>query len=116
VNALSQPAGHPARRIAIFNREGGTMFAFAIDPWLRFGLGVLTGCWIGGVVGLGVALILAGRRLRQLELANTMLRAKLRVRDKSRQAGEGGGGPILVVPQGVNRPASAPLGRVASSR
>lgn len=93
------------------------MVAIAIYPWLRFGLGVLTGCWIGGAAGLGIALILAGRRIMQLEQANTMLRAKLRVRDKSRQSDDGGGsGPILVVPPNINRPASAPLGRVVAGR
>jgi hypothetical protein len=67
-------------------------------------------------VGLGAAFLLAGRRVLDLERANTMLRAKLRVRDKSRQSDEGGGGPILVVPPRVSRPASAPWGRAASGR
>jgi hypothetical protein len=92
------------------------MVAFALYPWLRFSLGILTGCWLGVVLGFGLALFLAGRRLQDLEQANTMLRTKLRVREKSRQSGSGGSGPILVVPPNVNRPASAPLGRVASGR
>jgi hypothetical protein len=92
------------------------MLAFVFYPWWRFGLGVLTGCWIGVAIGLGITLILAGRRIQQLEEANIMLRAKLRVRDKSRVSGSGGGGPILVVPPGMNRPASEPLTRAAAGR
>jgi hypothetical protein len=96
--------------------KGDVMLAFTLYPWLRFGLGILTGCWIGAAVGLGFALILAGRRIQQLEEANLMLRAKLRAREKTRQSGPGGVGPVLVVPPGVNRPASAPLGRAVAGR
>jgi hypothetical protein len=92
------------------------MVAFAVYPWLRFGFGVLTGCWIGTALGIGITLILAGRRIKELEQANSILRTKLRVRDRSRPSGPGGSGPILIVPPNVNRPASAPFGRVASGR
>ncbi|HTW48551.1 MAG TPA: hypothetical protein VMD92_11410 [Acidobacteriaceae bacterium] len=92
------------------------MLALGFYPWLRFGLGILAGCWIGSAVGLGIALMLAGRRIQQLEEINLMLRAKLRARDKERQSGPAGVGPVLVFPPGVNRPASSPLGRVAGGR
>jgi hypothetical protein len=92
------------------------MLGFAFYPWLRFGIGVLAGCWIGAAVGLGITLILVGRRIQQLEEANLMLRAKLRARDKARPSGTGGGGPVLVVPPGMNRPASSPLIRAAAGR
>ncbi|HTV14150.1 MAG TPA: hypothetical protein VME68_05510 [Acidobacteriaceae bacterium] len=92
------------------------MVAFAVYPWLRFGIGILTGCWIGTALGIGMTLIFAGRRIKDLEQANAVLRTKLRVRDKARATGTGGGGPVLIVPQNVHRPASVPLGRVASGR
>jgi hypothetical protein len=92
------------------------MSAFAFYPWLRFGFGLLTGIWVGVAGGFGIALVLAGRRIQLLQEANLMLRAKLRARDRSRPSGNGGAGPILVVPPGASRPASAPLRRAASGR
>jgi hypothetical protein len=92
------------------------MAAIAFYPWLRFAFGLLAGCWIGAAAGLGITLMLAGRRIQQLEEANLMLRAKLRAREKTRQPESGGAGPVLVLPSAVRRPASAPIGRVASGR
>jgi hypothetical protein len=91
------------------------MVALSLYPWLRFGFGILAGCWIGVALGFGIAAFLTGRRIQDLEEVNIMLRAKLRVRDKARQPGTGGG-PVLVVPPAVNRRASAPVGRVAGGR
>ena len=84
------------------------MALFDVHPWLRFGVGLLAGCWIGAAIGMGIALIFAGRRLKQLETANVLLRFKLRARERQRRTGTGAPGPVLVVPPGVNRAASAP--------
>jgi hypothetical protein len=92
------------------------MVALAVDPWLRFGFGVLTGCWIGAAIGFAITLMLAGRRVQELQAANSMLQTKLRARDKSRPPGSGGTGPVLVVPTGIQHPASAPLSRAAAGR
>jgi hypothetical protein len=92
------------------------MLAFAFYSWLQIGIGILAGCWLGAAVGLGVAVILASRRISELEEANSMLLAKLRVREKSRPLGLGESGPILMMRPNVNRPASAPLGRAANGR
>jgi hypothetical protein len=37
-----------------------------------------------------------------------LLRVKLRARERQRRTGTGAPGPVLVVPPGINRPASAP--------
>jgi hypothetical protein len=92
------------------------MVAFVFYPWLRFGIGLLAGCWIGAGAGLGITLMLAGRRIQQLEEANLMLRAKLRAREKTRQPESGAAGPVLVLSSVARRPASAPIGRVAAGR
>lgn len=84
------------------------MALFDVHPWLRFGVGLLAGCWIGAAAGMAIALVLAGRRLRQLETANMLLRLKLRARERQRRTGTQGPGPVLVMPPGVHRPASAP--------
>lgn len=116
-HALSDPwpSGYRGKPFLI-EKGDDSMVAIALYPWLRFGFGILTGCWIGVALGVGMAVILAGRRIKDLEEANALLRTKLRVRDKARQSGTGGSGPILIVPPNVHRPASAPLGRVASGR
>lgn len=87
-------------------------------PWLHFTTGLIAGCWIGAVIGGVIVLLFAGKRVRQLETSNMLLRVKLRAKEKQRQhspAASGGSGPILVVPpRDTNRPASAPLYRRAS--
>ena len=84
------------------------MALFDVHPWLRFGVGFVAGCWIGAAVGIGIALMLAGRRLKQLETANMLLRIKLRARERQRRTGTDGPGPVLVMSPGFHRPASAP--------
>jgi hypothetical protein len=84
------------------------MALFDVHPWLRLGVGLILGCWVGAAIGMGIALMLASRRIKQLETANMLLRIKLRAREKPRRTGTSGPGPILVVPPGVNRPASSP--------
>jgi len=83
--------------------------------WVRFAAGLIAGCWLGAIIGGSVALLFASRRIRQLETANTLLRVKLRAREKSARTGTGGSGPVLVIqPRETNRPASAPINRMAS--
>ncbi len=85
------------------------MVLFDAHPWIRFTTGLIVGCWLGVFVGCGIMMMLAGRRLRQLEAANQLLREKLRMKERSRQPAMTGTGPSLVTPAGVNRPARAPL-------
>jgi hypothetical protein len=84
------------------------MALFDVHPWLRFGVGLLAGCWIGAAIGMGIALLLASRRVKQLETANMLLRIKLRARERPRRTGTSGPGPVLVIPPGASRPARSP--------
>ena len=88
--------------------------AFDIHPWLRFSVGLLVGCWIGVAIGCGLTLLLASRRLRQLQSANALLRLKLRVREKPARTGTG---PLLVVPStGTHHSSGSFMGRAAGVR
>ena len=83
--------------------------------WVRLATGLIAGCWLGAIIGGSVALLFASRRIRQLETANMLLRVKLRARERKPQRTGTGGGPMLVIPpRETNRPASAPLNRMAS--
>jgi hypothetical protein len=84
------------------------MALFVLHSWIRFGVGLLAGCWIGVVIGMAIAILLAGRRMRSLESANLLLQLKLQVREKAWRSGTEGAGPSLVPPANVDRPASAP--------
>jgi len=84
-------------------------------PWLRFITGLIAGCWGGVVIGCAITLLLAGRRLRQLETANLILRVKLKAAERPKRRTPAGAGPVLVVPPGsASRPASAPMSRYAN--
>jgi hypothetical protein len=84
-------------------------------PWVRFFTGFLTGCWVGVALGCVITLLFSGRRLRQLESANLLLRVKLRARERPKRTGTGGAGPVLVVPPGgSSRSTNNPVGRVAN--
>ncbi|HTX40862.1 MAG TPA: hypothetical protein VMD25_03465 [Acidobacteriaceae bacterium] len=86
-----------------------------MHPWVRFLTGLISGCWIGVVVGCAVTLVMVGKRMRQLQNTNLVLRLKLRSRAKPRPTGTAGSGPLLVFPlREMNRPASAPMAKVAS--
>lgn len=92
------------------------MAFFDAHPWVRFVTGLITGCWIGVAIGCAVTLLLAGRRLSQLETANLLLRVKLKAREKPRRTGTTGAGPVLVVPkETAGRTSSVPVGRVANA-
>jgi hypothetical protein len=85
-----------------------------VHPWAPFFAGLLTGCWIGAAVACAGVLLLVGRRVRQLESINLVLRNRLKARGKPQRTGTGGGGPTLVmpVPKSGGRTESA-LGRLA---
>ncbi len=74
------------------------MALFVVHPWAPFVSGMLAGCWIGAAIGCAGVLLLVGRRVRQLETINLLLRAKLKVREKPQSTGTAGGGPMLVMP------------------
>ena len=87
------------------------MALFVLHPWIRFGAGLLLGCWVGVPIGIAVAVLLVGRRMRQLEVANELLRNKLNVREKAWRTG----GPMLVTNAGTPRPATVRM-RAAGGR
>lgn len=88
-----------------------------MHPWVRFLTGLISGCWIGVFIGCAITLVIAGKRVRQLQNANLVLRVKLRAREKPKPTGTAGARPVLVAPpRETNRPASAPMARFASGR
>jgi hypothetical protein len=88
--------------------------SFAVHPWLRLDVGLVLGCWIGVLIGCGLTLVFAGRRLRQLQTANLSLRLKLRSKEKTFRRGSA---PTLVVPAPARaRSPIAPLGHAAGGR
>jgi hypothetical protein len=89
------------------------MLMLDLYPWARFIAGVVTGCWIGVMIGCAVALLLAGRRVRQLESMNLLLRLKLNAR-REQTGGLRATGPGLALPRsGGNRTADALISRIA---
>ncbi len=78
------------------------MALLVFHPWARFLAGMLTGCWIGALIASAGVILLMGRRVRQLESINLLLRTKLKARVKAPAAGSGtgtgGGGHMLVMP------------------
>lgn len=92
------------------------MALFEIHPWARFFAGMLAGCWIGAAIACAGVVLLMGRRVRQLESINLLLRTKLKARTKSQRMGSGGGGGghMLVMPlPETQRKAETSGGRVA---
>ncbi len=84
-----------------------------VHPWAPFLAGLLTGCWIGGIVACVGLLLLVGRRIRQLESLNRLLRLKLRARNRQRSTGTSGPRPTLMMPiPKSSRACEPPLGRV----
>jgi len=91
------------------------MAPFDVHPWARFLTGMLIGCWFGAAIACAGLLLVVGRRIRQLEAVNLLLRTKL----KARAAGisvrrTGTTGPMLVMPMpGSARRSESPLPRIA---
>ena len=96
----------------------GNLFALSAEE-----LSILSACTFGWLMranfglslSLAITLLFSGRRLRQLESANLLLRVKLRARERPKRTGTGGAGPVLVVPPGgSSRSTNNPVGRVAN--
>jgi hypothetical protein len=85
------------------------MFMLALYPWARFLAGVITGCWIGVMIGCAVALLLAGRRVRQLETKNLLLRVQLHARREPEPAGLRASGRGLALPRSSGSRAAEPV-------
>lgn len=74
------------------------MALFDVHPWAQFFAGVLLGCWIGAVIAAAGVLLLVGRRVRQLETINLLLRTKVKAGMKPPRTGTSGSGSMLVMP------------------
>jgi hypothetical protein len=85
------------------------MALFVLHAWIRFDVGLMAGVWIGAFIGMAVAILLVGRRMRQLEAVNALLRMKLQSQEKGRRMAAAGGGPSLVPPVSGHRPANSSL-------
>jgi hypothetical protein len=72
------------------------MALISVHPWQGFFSGLLVGCWIGVAMGSVVTLLLMGRRVRQLETINQLLRSRLKSFERPRKVGAGG--PPIVMP------------------
>jgi hypothetical protein len=90
------------------------MALFVVRPWAEFIAGVVAGCWIGAVIACVGVLLLVGRRVRQLEGINLLLRTKLKAYVRPRRMGTAGTGPALVMPlPGSARKSELPRERIA---
>lgn len=91
------------------------MAPFDMHPWARFFAGMLAGSWIGAAVACGGVLLLIGRRVRQLEDVNLLLRTKLKARTRALRAPRAGLGPTLVMPlPDSHRSSEKPASRVVN--
>jgi hypothetical protein len=86
---------------------------FDVHPWARFIAGMLIGCWAGAVVACAGVLLLVGRRVRQLETTNLLLRTRLKARavPLKQHTGIPGSHPVLVMP--MPGKADSSMGRIA---
>jgi hypothetical protein len=89
------------------------MTLFVVHPWAQFFAGVVTGCWIGALIACAGLLLLVGRRVRQLESVNLLLRMKLKSRGVPQRTGTGGPGPTLVMPLPSAARTTERVGRIA---
>jgi hypothetical protein len=90
------------------------MTLFVVHPWAQFFAGVITGCWIGAIIACAGLLLLVGRRVRQLESVNFLLRMKLKARGRPQRAATAGAGRTLVMPTPIAaRKADEPPERIA---
>jgi hypothetical protein len=90
------------------------MALLVVHPWAPFLTGMLAGCWIGAAIGCAGVLLLVGRRVRQLETINLLLRTKLKVREKPQRTGASAHGQMLVMPIPSDRHrAESPMSRIA---
>lgn len=92
------------------------MAPFAVHPWSWFFVGLLLGSWSGATIGSAGVLLLAGRRMKQLETVNHLLRMKLRAHARRfRPSGKPALAPVLRPFKAVNETAAIPIDRIASA-
>ena len=85
-----------------------------VHPWAQFFAGILIGCWVGAIIACAGLLLFVGRKVRQLESINLILRTKLKARSLARRMGTAGASPLLVMPRsGAIRNAEPPMPRIA---
>lgn len=89
------------------------MLMAVLYPWAHFLAGVVAGCWIGVLIGCAVALLLAGRRVRQLETRNLLLRVQLHARREPQAGGLPASRQGLALPRSGSRTAEPLMGRIA---
>jgi len=90
------------------------MALLVVHPWAQFFAGILIGCWVGAAIACGGLLLLVGRKVRQLESINLILRTKLKARSWARRTAAAAGSPLLVMPRsGALRNAEPPMPRIA---
>jgi hypothetical protein len=91
------------------------MAPLAAFSWSWFFVGLLVGSWIGAAIGSAGVLLLAGRRMKKLESANHLLRAKLRAHmQRPRPAAHRALAPVLRPFRVVTETATIPIDRIAS--
>ncbi|HEX3661532.1 MAG TPA: hypothetical protein VHU89_08865 [Acidobacteriaceae bacterium] len=87
----------------------------AAFPWACLLAGLLLGSWIGATVGSAAVLLLAGRRMKRLEIVNRLLRAKLKTGiRRSRPAPVRAPAPGLRPFRVVTETARIPIDRIAT--
>lgn len=88
-----------------------------MDAWVRFGTGLLAGCWSGAIIGAAIVLLFVSRRIRQLETVNELLRLRIRARERASRPAAGAGGTTIEIPnpnRRSGRSAGAAMPRMAS--
>ncbi len=74
------------------------MATLVVHPWAQLLTGMLIGCWIGAIIATAGILLFVGKRVRQLEAVNLLLRTRLKARTKPLRTGTGASGSMLVMP------------------
>lgn len=92
------------------------MALFDVHPWAEIVAGTLIGCWAGAAIACAGVLLLVGRRVRQLEAINLLLRTRLKASLGTLQGRSAAGrsASMLVMPMpGAAHKSESPLGRIA---
>jgi hypothetical protein len=90
------------------------MALLVVHPWAQFFAGMLIGCWMGAAVACAGLLLFIGRKVRQLESINSILRKKLKARASPLPVSTAETARMLVMtrPDSVPR-MDSPLARIA---
>lgn len=91
------------------------MTLLVAHPWAQFFTGLLVGCWIGAAIATAGVLLLVGRRIRQLEGVNLLLKTKLKAHNKAAAVRTAGAGSMLVMPPpgSAHHGGGSAMGRIA---